>query len=87
MSNSLAIAAATLTLRNLLQQEIPARDGNLPSLNVTTLPAGYGTQERHRRRRAAQCVPVPDADQRGLAQPGPARSHAAPASSAGRRLR
>ena len=38
MSNSLAIAATTLTLRNLLQQEIPARDGNLPSLNVTTLP-------------------------------------------------
>ncbi|MEP7043836.1 MAG: DUF4255 domain-containing protein [Dokdonella sp.] len=38
MSNSLAIAATTLTLRNLLQQEIPVRDGNLPSLNVTTLP-------------------------------------------------
>lgn len=38
MSNSLAIAATTLTLRNLLQQEIPLRDGHLPSLNVTTLP-------------------------------------------------
>ena len=38
MSNSLAIAATTLALRNLLHQEIPSRDGSLAGLQVTTLP-------------------------------------------------
>ena len=38
MSNSLAIAATTLTLQNLLQTQIPLRDGNLAGLQVTTLP-------------------------------------------------
>jgi hypothetical protein len=38
MSNSLAIAATTLTLRSLLQNEIPRRDSNLSGLQVTTLP-------------------------------------------------
>jgi len=38
MSNSLAIAATTLTLRALLEKEIPLRDAGLPGLKVTTLP-------------------------------------------------
>jgi hypothetical protein len=38
MSNTLAIAAATSTLRNLLVTEIPKLDGDLADLEVTTQP-------------------------------------------------
>jgi hypothetical protein len=38
MSNALAIAATTATLRNLLQSQIPVLDGNLSDLEVTTQP-------------------------------------------------
>jgi hypothetical protein len=38
MSNSLAIAAVTTTLRNLLLSAIPTRDTDLSDLQVTTLP-------------------------------------------------
>lgn len=38
MSNSLAIAATTLTLRTLLDTQIPLRDTGLNGLQVTTLP-------------------------------------------------
>lgn len=38
MSNSLAIAATTLTLQHLLQEKIPQRDHDLSGFTVTTLP-------------------------------------------------
>lgn len=38
MSNSLAVAATTATLRNLLQTQIPALDSHLHDLDVTTQP-------------------------------------------------